>query len=217
MRRRRQLLVAASSGLALVALRWPLGAEEIRAQTPPQSRGPFYPTTPPAERDADLATVGGGNAVAKGELAIVTGRILDARGRPVSDVRVEVWQCNAFGRYHHPSDRSEAPLDPNFQGYGEMIAADDGTYRFRTIKPVPYPGRAPHIHFRVSGRDFAPLATQLYVAGHPLNDNDFLLSSIVDPKARASLIVPFERVAGQRELGAKFDIVLASNGTLRPA
>jgi protocatechuate 3,4-dioxygenase beta subunit len=74
---------------------------------------------------------------------------------------------------------------------------------------------APHIHFRVSGRDFAPLATQLYVAGHPLNENDFLLSAIVDPKARASLIVPFERVAGQTELAAKFDIVLAANGTLR--
>lgn len=215
--RRRQLLVAASSGLGLVALGRPLFADEARVPTPPQSRGPFYPTTPPVERDVDLATVAGGTGVAKGELAFVSGRVLDVRGRSMSGVRVEVWQCNAFGRYHHPSDRSEAPLDPNFQGYGEMIAAEDGSYRFRAIKPVPYPGRAPHIHFRVSGRDFAPLATQLYVAGHPLNDNDFLLSSIVDPKARASLIVPFDRVAGQGELAAKFDIVLAANGTLRPA
>jgi protocatechuate 3,4-dioxygenase beta subunit len=96
-----------------------------------------------------------------------------------------------------------------------MIAAEDGSYRFRAIKPVPYPGRAPHIHFRVSGRDFSPLTTQLYIAGHPLNDTDFLLSSIFDPRARASLMVPFEPVPGQSELAAKFDIVLAANGTLR--
>jgi protocatechuate 3,4-dioxygenase beta subunit len=213
--RRRQLLAAAGSGLGLFALGLSVRADEARVTTPPQSRGPFYPSSPPVERDADLVTVNGGTGVAKGELAVVSGRVLDARGRPVAGVRVEVWQCNAFGRYHHPSDRSEAPLDPNFQGYGEMIAAEDGSYRFRAIKPVPYPGRAPHIHFRVSGRDFSPLTTQLYIAGHPLNDTDFLLSSIFDPRARASLMVPFEPVPGQSELAAKFDIVLAANGTLR--
>lgn len=214
--RRRAVMTAGASGLALAALGVPLRARaEERVPTPRQSVGPFYPYGAAVERDADLVTVRGGKGLAQGEIAIVAGRVLDARGRPMAGVRVEIWQCNAFGRYHHPRDGSAAPLDPNFQGYGETLTAEDGSYRFRAIKPVPYPGRAPHIHFRLSGRDFEPLATQLYIAGHPMNDGDFLFSSIVDPRARASLAVPFERVAGGDALAARFEIVLANNGTLR--
>jgi protocatechuate 3,4-dioxygenase beta subunit len=188
---------------------------EQRVATPPQSLGPFFPYAPEVERDADLVTVRGGTGIAKGEITLLTGRVLDARGRPVGGVSVEIWQCNAFGRYHHPRDRANVPLDPNFQGYGETVTATDGGYRFRAIKPVPYPGRAPHIHVRLSGHDFAPLATQLYIAGHPLNDGDFLLSSIVDPRARASLLVAFRRVDGADALAATFDVTLDNNGTLR--
>lgn len=214
--RRRALVIAGTSGLALTALGVPLAARaEERVPTPRQSVGPFYPYGAEVERDADLVTVRGGSGIARGEIAIVAGRVVDARGRPMAGVRVEIWQCNAFGRYHHPRDGSSAPLDPNFQGYGETVTAADGGYRFRAIKPVPYPGRAPHIHFRLSGRDFAPLATQLYIAGHPLNETDFLFSSIVDPRARARLAVPFERVPGGDALAARFDIVLANDGTLR--
>jgi protocatechuate 3,4-dioxygenase beta subunit len=212
---RRRLLAAGASvaGLALAGV--PLARAQGAVATPPQSLGPFYPDRRPDEVDVDLTSVRGGTGVAKGDITIVSGRVLDSRGRPVKDVRVEIWQCNAYGRYHHPLDRSDRPLDPNFQGYGETATEDDGRYAFRTIKPVPYPGRAPHIHFRLSGPGFAPLATQMYVAGEPQNDRDFLLNGIVDPKARASLIVRFEPVAGTRELSAKFDIVLAANGTLQ--
>jgi protocatechuate 3,4-dioxygenase beta subunit len=104
---------------------------------------------------------------------------------------------------------------PDVQGYGVATTSADGAYRFRTIKPVPYPGRTPHIHFRIAGRDIPYLVTQMYIAGHPQNDGDFLLSSVVDSQARKSLLVRFEPVAGAPELAARFDITLANNGTLR--
>jgi len=213
---RREILVAGTAIVAGAALGVPLRARaQERTPTPPQALGPFYPYGQEIESDADLVTVKGGRGTASGEITLLSGRVLDARGRPASGLQVEVWQCNAFGRYHHPRDGRNAPLDPNFQGYGRIVTDADGAYRFRTIKPVPYPGRAPHIHFRVAGRDVPPLATQMYVAGHPLNDGDFLLSSVIDPRARAALLVPFAPIPGARELAARFDITLANNGTLR--
>lgn len=213
---RRQLLIvgaATLAGAAIAVPRWARGAEQLA--TPAQGLGPFYPYGPEVERDADLVHVKGGNGVAKGEITLLTGRVLDARGRPVGGVQVEIWQCNAFGRYHHPRDGRNAPLDPNFQGYGVFTTGADGAYRFRTIKPVPYPGRTPHIHFRIAGRDIPYLVTQMYIAGFPQNDDDFLLRSVVDPKARELLLVRFEPIAGASELSARFDITLANNGTLQ--
>jgi protocatechuate 3,4-dioxygenase beta subunit len=185
-------------------------------RTPPQSRGPFYPTELPLDRDNDLVQVAGRQGLARGEITNVLGRVVTERGRPVAGARVEIWQCNAHGRYHHPGDRRDVPLDPNFQGYGEFTTGADGAYRFRTIKPVSYPGRAPHIHFAVSGRDFAPLVTQLYMAGAPDNARDGLLNSIRDARARQSLIAPFDPdpTATRGELLARFDIVLAADGRL---
>jgi protocatechuate 3,4-dioxygenase beta subunit len=214
---RRNILVAGAAALAGAALAVPrfARADEARMVTPSQGLGPFYPYGPEIERDADLVTVKGGTGVAKGDITLLSGRVLDARGRPVSGVMVEIWQCDAFGRYHHPRDARNAPLDPNFQGYGVVTTGADGAYRFRTIKPVPYPGRTPHIHFRIAGRDIPYLVTQMYIAGFPQNDGDFLLKSILDPKARDSLLVRFEPIAGAPELAARFDITLANNGTLR--
>jgi len=121
---------------------------------------------------------------------------------------VEIWQCDANGRDLHTCDRSAIQRDPAFQGYGRYLTGADGGYRFRTIKPVPYPGRAPHIHFavRVPRRD--PFVTQMYVEGAPENEPDGLLNR-VDPGARSSLIVPFRPsdVPGSR-LAARFDVVL---------
>jgi len=213
---RRRLLGAAAAafGLAWIGAPGTLAAQLLR--TPPQSRGPFYPVELPLDRDNDLVTVAGRPGIAQGEVANVVGRILDERGRPVVAARVEIWQCDAHGRYRHPWDRRDAPLDPNFQGYGQFITGADGAYRFRTIKPVPYPGRAPHIHFAISGPGFEPLITQMYVAGAPENQRDFLLNGIPDPKARQRLIVPFERAVGDPSatLLARFDIVLAADGRL---
>lgn len=209
---RRRLVLAAGASVLSSAL----GAHaSTTVATPRQSLGPFYPYARELERDADLTTVRGGSGVAKGELTDLSGRVLDSNGRPLSGVRVELWQCNAFGRYHHPRDTRDAPLDPNFQGYGVTVTGADGAYRFRTIKPVPYPGRTPHIHFRLAGDDVPLLVTQMYVAGHPLNDDDFLLRSVIDPRAREALLVRFEPAAGSKLLTARFDITLANNGTLR--
>lgn len=212
---RRRVLGAALSGVGLALVGAP--ARTLAAhlkRTPRQSRGPFYPAELPLDKDNDLVTVAGRPGIARGEIADVVGRILDDHGRPLANAQVEIWQCDANGRYRHPWDRRDAPLDPNFQGYGQFLTGPDGGYRFRTIKPVPYPGRAPHIHFAISGPGFEPLITQMYVAGAPENERDFLLNGIPDPRARQRLIVPFGKAAGDEggSLVARFDIVLAADG-----
>ncbi len=206
---RRQFLVAVG---ASVLLR-PFEALAALLPTPAQSTGPFYPVELPLDRDNDLATVAGAPAGARGELTHVFGTVRDVDGRALAGARVEIWQCNAFGRYHHPGDTRNAPLDPGFQGFGETLTAENGAYRFRTIKPVPYPGRTPHIHFAVTAPGGARLVTQMYVEGAPGNERDGLLSSIRNPEARRSVIVAF-RPAPEIEGGAlagTFDIVLGGN------
>lgn len=210
--RRRLLRTLALAG-ALGGTRLPAWAERL-LRTPPQTRGPFYPVELPLERDKDLVTVAGGTGLARGEVTNVVGRVLDEAGRPLRQARVEIWQCDANGRYRHPGDRRDVPLDPNFQGYGQTLTGADGAYRFRTIKPVAYPGRAPHIHFAISGAGFEPLVTQLYVAGAPENARDGVLNGVRDPQARQRLVVPFERPPGSTERLARFDIVLAADGRL---
>ncbi len=206
---RRRLLGAATALLGL-------GLSSVQAQplpTPPQTRGPFYPRDLPLDRDNDLVTVAGHDAQAQGRISNVVGRVLDQRGRPLAQARVEIWQCDANGRYHHPGDRRDVPLDPHFQGYGQFITGADGGYRFRTIQPVPYPGRAPHIHFAVSGPGFGPLVTQMYVADAPENQGDFLLNNIRDPALRRQVLVAFTPdPGGGDELLARFDVVLAADG-----
>jgi protocatechuate 3,4-dioxygenase beta subunit len=179
--------------------------------TPRQTAGPFYPLSIPADSDNDLVQVTGHNGTAKGTVSFVNGRILDPDGRPLSGARVEIWQCDTSGRYHYVQDaHADTPLDNNFQGYGQTITDEAGGYRFRTIRPVPYPGRTPHIHFAVSGPRLARFTTQMYVAGEPLNEHDGVLMGVRDPAARARLIVPL-RPAPELEanaLAGTFDIVL---------
>lgn len=177
--------------------------------TPLQTPGPFYPETLPLDSDSDLVRIAGRPERAAGTVSHVFGRVLTEDGRPMPGVTVELWQCDARGRYHHPREpRGEA--DPNFQGYGRRTAAEDGSYRFRTIRPVPYPSRTPHIHFAVAGPGMRRMTTQLYVAGEPRNESDFVLSRIRDPEARAAVIVPFEPAPELEDgaLSARFDIVL---------
>jgi protocatechuate 3,4-dioxygenase beta subunit len=212
---RRQLLLSATAMAGLGAL--PADAASL-APTPPQTTGPFYPLTLPLDADNDLVEVAGRPEWAAGTILHLGGRVLDPDGRAVSGARIEIWQCDAFGVYHHPRDRL-APADPNFQGFGSTAAADDGAYRFRTIEPVPYPGRTPHIHFKITGPGFEPLVTQMYLAGHPLNVEDGIYRRL---GARAALVtVPLEAAPGlepQRKSGAKrgmFDIVLGPDGVPR--
>jgi len=121
LKRRRQLL-ALAAGTLCGGASFAAYAQNLY-RTPAQALGPFYPETP-LEKDADLVTVSGQTGIAKGEITHLSGRVLDRNGRPIKDVLVEVWQCNAYGRYHHPRDSSDRPLDPNFQGYGSTTTGD---------------------------------------------------------------------------------------------
>lgn len=183
------------------------------ALTPSQTAGPFYPPPPSLDDDNDLTRVRGASGLSEGRISDVSGRVLDPDGRPIAGARVEIWQCDARGRYHHPRDSGPAP-DPHFQGFGHQMTDADGRYRFRTIRPVPYPGRTPHIHFAVFAPGAAGFATQLYVAGEASNEGDFVFRSIA-PERRRLVMAEFVPTWGVRaELAARFDIVLAgSNGT----
>lgn len=204
---RRVLLGAGLAGAAVSTLPGRLAA--ALAPTPWQTPWPFYPLDLPLDADNDLVSVAGRERRAAGQVLHLFGRVLGEDGRPIEGVRVEIWQCDSKGFYHHPGDRG-GRADPDFQGYGRMAAGGDGGYRFRTIRPVPYPGRTPHIHFAVSGPGLERFTTQMYVAGEPLNEWDGLLNRVRDPVARRRLIVPLtpapELEAGA--LAATFDIVL---------
>jgi len=208
---RRAFLGAAGAALTVVAA--PLGAIPVLQRTPRQSLGPFYPVSLPLDSDSDLIRVEGKAGRASGIVTHITGRVMDERGRVIPKALVEIWQCNAFGRYHHPRDRRDTPIDENFQGYGRSTTGDGGGYRFRTIRPVPYPGRTPHIHFAVRVPGAETLITQMYVAGEPGNARDGLLNSVRDPRARKSLIVELRPAGGtDGELAGDFDLVLAADG-----
>ena len=211
---RRRVLVGSVTALGVLAAMpfTRLYAQQL-LRTPPQTTGPFYPTSIPLDSDNDLVVVNGRAQTAGGQISNVVGRVLDERGRPIPQARVEIWQCDVNGRYHHARDNRNVALDANFQGYGRFTTSVDGAYRFRTIKPVPYPGRAPHIHFKIGGPGIQTLTTQMYVAGAPENEGDWILNSITDTRARDSVIVKFEpHGATPNELLAKFDIVLVADG-----
>lgn len=144
--------------------------------TPRQTEGPFYPVAIPADADNDLVKVAGRAEGAKGTVVALKGRVLDVQGRPVAGATVEIWQCDHQGSYLHPGDRG--PRDEGFQGYGRAVADAEGGYSFRTIKPVPYPGRTPHIHVGVIAPGRPKLVTQMYVAGDPQNARDFLYRNL---------------------------------------
>lgn len=203
---RRRLLAAGLGVLgAFTGVRMALA--ELVA-TPAQLRGPFYPRTLPLEGDNDLTRVDGRDGRASGTIVDIAGQVLSRSGRPLAGVQVEIWQVNAWGRYHHPHDDQDKPLDPQFQGYGRTVTGADGGYRFRTIRPVAYPGRAPHIHFGLSSGARAPFFTQMYVAGAPENASDFLLGAVRDPSARERLLVPLlPSSAPGAQLTGRFDIV----------
>jgi protocatechuate 3,4-dioxygenase beta subunit len=166
--------------------------------------------------EADLTIQHAGTPL--GERIVVTGRVLDGDGRPVANQLVEVWQANAAGRYRHQRDQHPAPHDPNFTGVGRMLTGPDGTYRFQTIKPGPYPWRnhvnawrPAHIHFSIFGTDFTQrLVTQMYFPGDPLFPLDPIYQSITDPKARELLIAQYDHDVTTPEwsTGYRWDIVL---------
>ena len=195
------------TGVSLVAAR-AIGAVPTSAQ----ELGPFYPVIRPLEQDADLTRVKNGKGIASGQVIDVFGRVTDAAGRPVPQARLDIWQANALGRYDHPGDARDVPLDPNFQGSAIIVADADGNYRFRTIKPgaYPIPGdrvRPPHIHFDVTGRK-ERLTTQMYFAGDPLNEKDFIFA-VANPKSSVLAKSVGAVTPEPGAVGWQWDIVLA--------
>jgi protocatechuate 3,4-dioxygenase beta subunit len=179
-------------------------AQPSRRPTPAQTEGPFYPVRLPADSDNDLLR-NGNVQYGKGQPAVVDGTVTDLQGRPVSGATVEIWQCDQAGHYHHPGDGDRA--DPDFQGFGRVTVGADGRYRFRTIKPVPYTGRTPHIHVKVLQGRRELLTTQLYVEGDPNNERDGLWRRL-SAEDRRAVTVPFR--PGDGGVVASFPIVLAA-------
>lgn len=180
-------------------------------------KAPVYGHDDIGPLDHDLTRNAAKNGAPLGERIIVTGRVLDEDGRPVRNTLVEIWQCNAAGRYIHRVDQHDAPLDPNFLGAGRTLTDNEGRYRFMTIKPGAYPwGNHPnawrpnHIHFSLFGQYFASrLVTQMYFPGDPLLDYDPIYQGTA-PGARERLISRFapEITEADFALGFEFDIVL---------
>ena len=201
---RRRVLRAA---LALAA--GPLLGSRVAAAlapTPDQPLGPFYPQVLPDDRDNDLVQIRGRDAKAQGTVLHLAGRVTDGSGQPVADARVEIWQCDVHGKYLRPADDSAGPRDENFQGYGETRTDAEGNYTFRTIRPVAYAGRPPHIHFQVTHPRYRKLVTQLYAPGDPHGGPRRWAES-----SYSSLWVSF--TPAPREPGAlatRFDIVLVA-------
>jgi protocatechuate 3,4-dioxygenase beta subunit len=206
--RRRFLQRSAVFGAALWTVPGLL-ADEL-TPTPVQTEGPFYPNHLPLDTDNDLIVVNDGLTPAVGEITHLSGRILDKQGDPVRNALVEIWQVDHNGAYLHSGSDNFDTRDSNFQGFGRFLTGSTGEYYFRTIKPVPYPGRTPHIHFAVKHKGNDKFTTQCYIAGEPGNKRDFVLRAIRDDAARNSLVVDFAPLPNSRvgELAAKFDIVL---------
>jgi protocatechuate 3,4-dioxygenase beta subunit len=202
---RRELMTGAAAVTALPAL------AQLQ-ETPLQTIGPFYPADRPGDGDADLTTIKGKPGRAKGEILYVAGRVLNPKGEPVPGARIEIWQCNAAGKYGHGADTNTAPLDPNFSGFGVVTADKDGRYRFKTIKPGAYPisktaWRPPHIHVDVAGKQ-SRIISQIYFPGEPLNEKDSIYKQTrnVD-RLIAKIVAPEKNMEPDAKI-ALWDIVL---------
>ncbi|HRE07692.1 MAG TPA: protocatechuate 3,4-dioxygenase [Opitutaceae bacterium] len=206
---RRAFLRQLAWGTALVAVPG-LFAEQLTL-TPRQTEGPFYPDKLPLDTDNDLIIMNDATTPAVGEITWLGGRLLTAAGSPIRNATIEIWQCDSTGVYLHTQTGGDVTRrDRNFQCFGRFVTGSTGEYVFRTIKPVPYPGRTPHIHLAVKLRGKKELVTQCYIKGHPGNEKDGVLKRITDPKQRDSVVVDFAPLAGSRigELSARWDLVL---------
>jgi protocatechuate 3,4-dioxygenase beta subunit len=206
---RRQFLHRAMLGSAAFFTVAGAFAEQL-VRTPRMTEGPFYPDKLPLDTDNDLVRLSNSTTPAIGQVTHLKGRILGPNGAPFRNAVIEIWQCDNNGAYLHSRTGNRERRDVNFQGFGRFETGSKGEYYFRTIKPVPYPGRTPHIHVIVKKGEKKLLTTQLYVKGEPQNERDGIFRSIRDAKARESVLVDFTAMPGSTagELTARFDIVL---------
>ena len=183
-------------GYAQTALRWPARPLARRAHGLAELTDPRASSRLTATR-GDLA--GHGAKRALGQLIDVKVSVVDEDGAPLPEAMVEIWHCNAAGKYIHPNDSNDAPADLNFYGAARLITDRNGRIGLRTIKPGAYPvpesngwWRPPHIHFSVWGRVWlSRLVTQMFFPGDPLNELDHILNAVRDPQARSRCIARF--------------------------
>jgi protocatechuate 3,4-dioxygenase, beta subunit len=206
----RRSVLRGSLALGALAFTTPGAFAEELSRTPSMTEGPFYPDRLPLDTDNDLLIVNNSITPAVGEVTHLTGRVLSTAGEPIQGAVVEVWQVDNRGVYIHSADSGNRQRDTNFQGFGRCATGRKGEYYFRTVKPVPYPGRTPHIHVKVKRGGRELLTTQIFVNGHPQNRSDGVLHDIRNPLDRELVIVDFRPIAGSRiqECTANFDIIL---------
>ncbi len=205
----RRAILQSAMAIGSVAFATP-GVFADLIQTPPQTEGPFYPNKLPLDTDNDLLIINDSITPAVGEITHLSGKVTDLHGKPIRNAFVEIWQVDNNAVYLHTGDKTNREnQDKNFQGYGRFLTDSKGQYYFRTIKPVPYPGRTPHFHFGVSRFGKRVLTTQLYIQGHPGNEKDGLFKRVA-PDARQYLLGQFKPLKGSKigELAVNFDIVL---------
>ena len=199
------LSMIAVSTIALPALllsRAQAQTQTPRRLTPSQTEGPFYPDQQLQDADADLLKNGNVN-YASGESAWLSGVVSDLDGKPVSGAVVEIWQCDAQGIYRHSRSSGSAPMA--FQGFGKVQVGADGRYKFRTIKPVAYPGRPPHIHIKIKLGSRELLTTQMYIEGDAANERDSVTRRLSSQERRL-LEATFTR--GADGLQAEFGVIV---------
>ena len=209
---RRQFL-ATSSTFAAGAAFWTPGAmAEQLERTAKLTEGPFYPDRLPLDTDNDLLRINDRLTPAVGEVTHLSGRVLSRTGEPLRNVEVEIWQVDSNGVYLHSGSADRSERDENFQGFGRFLTDRHGRYYFRTVKPVPYPGRTPHIHFAINRGDHRLLTTQMLIAGHPMNQRDGVFQRIRDQQKRSTVLAEFKPVPDSRlgELAVNFDLVLGA-------
>lgn len=194
-----------AAGLALGGGRLARAAEP--APTAAGPLGPFYPILRPGDDDFDMTQIKGQSGRALGRVIEVTGRLLDRKGNPVSGAELELWQCNAAGRYAHPGDIATAPLDPNFQGFARLMTGPSGEWRIRTIKPSGYASpigwRTPHIHFDIKGRQTRLITQMYFTEDHATNSKDALYNMLGEDAVTAMAQQPADAADRYR-----WDIVL---------
>jgi protocatechuate 3,4-dioxygenase beta subunit len=205
---RRAFLGTLTFGAAAFAARGAFAEELVR--TPRMTEGPFYPNKLPLDTDNDLIIVNDSLTPAVGQITHLSGRLLDHKGDPLRNTLIEIWQVDNQGAYIHTEDPHHPTQDKNFQGYGRFLTGSTGEYYFRTIKPVPYTGRTPHIHVKLRKNGKELLTTQFYVKGHPQNEQDFIWLGVRDVRARESITPEYVPIPGSRigELAARVDVVL---------
>jgi protocatechuate 3,4-dioxygenase, beta subunit len=214
MNSRRRLLRGLAYGAAAAGVSEFFSTPGLFAQaltlTPRQTEGPFYPTRLPLDTDNDLLILNDGITPAVGEVTHLTGRVLDAQGQPIRNALVEIWQVDHNGAYLHDGTSNRDKRDKHFQGFGRFLTGSTGEYYFRTIKPVPYPGRTPHIHVAVKMKGREKWTTQCYVKGEPGNERDGIWRGMKETAARDAVTVDFAPVKGSTtgELAAHFDLVM---------